>query len=136
MQNSLLMTGLFFTIAKDKRTANALNNDIFLISVWAFNWKLLFKCYSQGKINLKLIPPQVSIISKQKSVIKYLRYSLPRKSLVTISKAFLQTPIDYEDVIYDRPQNENFCEKLESIQYKAMLAITRAIQGTSCENIY
>ena len=61
---------------------------------------------------------------------------MPRKSLVTISKAFLQTPVDYEDVIYDRSQNENFCEKLESIQYKAMLAITRAIQGTSRENIY
>ena len=29
-----------------------------------------------------------------------------------------------------------FVKKLESLQYKATLAITWAIQGTSCENIY
>ena len=29
-----------------------------------------------------------------------------------------------------------FCEKIESVQYKADLAITRTMQGTSCENIY
>ena len=30
----------------------------------------------------------------------------------------------------------NVCEKLESVQYKVALAITGAIQGTSCEKIY
>ena len=45
--------------------------------------------------------------------------------------------IDYGDIIYyDQPQNESFCEKLESVQYKAALAITGAIQGTSREKIY
>ena len=34
-------------------------------------------------------------------------------------------------MIYDRPQNESFCNKIESVQYKAALAITGAIQGTS-----
>ena len=28
-----------------------------------------------------------------------------------------------------------FCEKLESVKYKAALAVTGAIQGTSCEKI-
>ena len=41
--------------------------------------------------------------------------------------------IDYGDIIYDQPQNESFCEKLDSIQDKAALAITDAIQGTSRE---
>ena len=32
-----------FTIIKDKNeSANALNNDLSLISKWAFNWKMLF----------------------------------------------------------------------------------------------
>ena len=32
-----------FTIVKDKKeSANALNNDLSLISKWAFNWKMLF----------------------------------------------------------------------------------------------
>ena len=44
--------------------------------------------------------------------------------------------IDYADIVYDQPQNESYCEKLEAIQYKAALAITGAIQGTSREKIY
>ena len=75
-------------------------------------------------------------VDKGVSVIKKLRHSLPRKSLITIYKAFLRPLIDYGDIIYDQPQNESFCEKLESVQYKAALAITGAIQGTSCEKIY
>ena len=36
----------------------------------------------------------------------------------------------------DQPLNESVCKKLESVQYKVALAITGAIQGTSCEKIY
>ena len=70
------------------------------------------------------------------SVIKKLRRGLPRKSLITICKVFLRPLIDYGDIIYGQPQNESFCEKLESVQYKAALAITGTIQGTSREKIY
>ena len=41
-------------------------------------------------------------------VIKKLRHSLPRKSLLTIYKAFLRPLIDYGDIIHDQPQNESF----------------------------
>ena len=67
---------------------------------------------------------------------KKLRYSLSRKSLIKIYKAFLRPLIDYGDIIYDQSQNEPFCEKLESVQYKAALAITGAIQGSSREKLY
>ena len=53
-----------------------------------------------------------------------------------IHKAFLRPLIDYGDIIYDQPQNESLCEKLESAQYKATLAITGAIQGSSRDKIY
>ena len=36
----------------------------------------------------------------------------------------------------DQPQNETFCEKIESVQYKAALAITGAIQGSSRKKRY
>ena len=75
-------------------------------------------------------------ITKGISVIEKLLHSLPQKSLVTIYKVLLRPIIDYEDVIYDQPQNESFCEKLESVQYKAALAITAAIQDTSRDKIY
>ena len=55
---------------------------------------------------------------------------------MTIYKAFLRPLIDYGDIIYDPPQNESFCEKLESVQCKAALAIKGAIQGTSRDKIY
>ena len=168
-----------FTIVKDKNeSANILNNDLSLISRWAYGWKILFnpdpkkpaqevifsrkkQSHSHPIISLNNIPVEsasyqkhlgiildeklnfkqhidnaILKINKGMSVIKKLRYSLPRKSLVTIYKAFLRPLIDYGDIIYDQPQNESVCEKLESVQYKAALAITGAIQGTSREKIY
>ena len=49
---------------------------------------------------------------------------MPRKSLVTIYQAFLRPLIGSGDIIYDQLQNDSFSEKLQSIQYKAALAIT------------
>ena len=61
---------------------------------------------------------------------------MPRKFLFTIHKAFLRTLNDYGDIIYEPPQSESFCKKSESVQYKAVSAITKAIQSTSREKIY
>ena len=89
------------------------------------------------KLNLKQnIDTVILKINKGLSVIKKLRHSLPRKSLMTIRKAFLRPLIDYGNIIYNQPQNESFCEKLESVEYKAALAITGAIQSTSRDKIY
>ena len=88
------------------------------------------------KLNFKQhIDSAITKINKGIAVIKKLRYTLPRKSLITIYKAFLRPLIDYGDIIYDQPQNESFCEKLEAVQYKVALAITGAIQGSSREKI-
>ena len=48
----------------------------------------------------------------------------------------MRSLIDYRDIIYDQPQNESFCEKLESIPYKATPGTTGAMQGTSRDKIY
>ena len=77
-----------------------------------------------------------SAIVKINKGVALLRCGLPRKSLITINKAFLKHLIDYGDIIYDQPQSEYVCEKLESVQYKAALAITGAIQGSSREKLY
>ena len=166
-------TFLFIIVKDENESANVLNNDLSLISEWAFNWKMLFnpdptkpaqevlfsrkkktlyhptlslnniqveRASSQKHLGLILdeklnfkqhIESAIVKINKGVAVIKKLRYSLPRKSLITIYKAFLRPLIDYGDIIYDQPQNESFCEKLESVQYKAALAIMGAIQGSS-----
>ena len=168
-----------FTIVKDKNeSANILNDDLQLISSWAYKWKMLFNpdpkkpvqevLFSRKnqirnhptislnniqvertnfqkqlglildeKLNFKQhVDSAISKVNKGISVIKKLRHTLPRKSLITIYKVFLRPLTDYGDIIYDQPNNDSFCEKLESIQYKAALAITGAIQGTSRHRIY
>ena len=60
-----------------------------------------------------------------------------RHFLVALNKAFLQPHLDYTDIIYDKPNNTNICNKIESLQYNAALAITTgAIRGSSKEKLY
>ena len=83
------------------------------------------------KLNFRqYIDTTILKVNKGFSVIKKLRHSLPRKSLVI----HLRPQKDYGDMIYD----QFFCEKKkkESVQYKAALAVTGVIQGTSREKIY
>ena len=57
-------------------------------------------------------------------------------SLLTIYKSFVSTHLDYGDVIYHQPNNSNFFDTVESVQYNAALAITGTIRGTSKERLY
>ena len=45
-------------------------------------------------------------------VIEKLQNMLPRRALLTIYKSFVRPHLYYEDIIYDQPKNENFCQKL------------------------
>ena len=57
-------------------------------------------------------------------------------ALPTISKSFIRPHLDYRDIIYDKAFSKSFHLKLVSLQYKATLAITGAIRGSSTEKIY
>ena len=61
---------------------------------------------------------------------------LPRKSLITICKAFIRSHMDYGDIIYDQAYNASFHRKPESIKYNATLAITDVMRGRSREKFY
>ena len=74
--------------------------------------------------------------SKGISVIRKLRYQIPRHSLVSLYKSFIRSLLEYADVIYDQPSNTSFSDKIECIQYNAALAITGAIRGTSKDKLY
>ena len=71
----------------------------------------------------------LSKTSKGITVIKKLRNFLPRNSLVTIYKAIIKPHLDHGNIMYDQPNNATFFQKVESVQYKAALAIIGAIQG-------
>lgn len=56
-------------------------------------------------------------------------------SSVTIYKAFIRPTLDLDDIIFDPAFNESIHWKMESFQFKAALAITRTIRGTSKEKL-
>ena len=113
--------------------AISLNN----IQVERMSYQKHFGLLLDEKLNFKQhVDSAILKMNEGISVIKKLRHSLPRKSLLTIYKGFLRPLVDYGDIIYDQPQNESFCEKIESVQYRAALAITGAIQGTSRDKLY
>ena len=47
--------------------------------------------------------------------------------LLLIYKSFLRLNFDYAEIIYDNPFNESFKTKIEMIQYRAAITITRTI---------
>ena len=67
---------------------------------------------------------------------KILSLTLSRKQLLTIYKTFARSHLNYADIIYDKPFNDAFKEKLEKVQYYAALIITGAIKGISRERLY
>ena len=81
-----------------------------------------------------------NVLSKVNKTIGLLRklqaFLLRRQSLVTAYKAFIRPHLDYGDNIYDQTYNEPFHQKIDSIQYNAVLAIADAIRGTSREKRY
>ena len=79
---------------------------------------------------------KISKANKGVGLIKRLYFYLPRKSLLNIYKSFIRPHLDYGDVIYDQPSNDSFCKIIESVQYKAALAITGTIKGSSRERLY
>ena len=68
------------------------------------------------------------------------------QSLHTIYKTLKRPNLDYSDIIYDHPLIEFLSNRVESVQYKAALAmeplnhtragVTGAIQGSSREKLY
>ena len=62
--------------------------------------------------------------------IRKLSKLLPSNSVITIYKSFVRLHLDYGDILNDQPNNDSLCQKTESVQYNAALAITGAIKGT------
>ena len=65
------------------------------------------------------------------AVLRKLQNIIPRNSLLTIYKSFTRPHLDYGGIIYHQSNNGSFSQKIESTHYRAALAITVAIHGTS-----
>ena len=49
------------------------------------------------------------------SVIRKLSKILPLNALIIMYKSFVRPRLDYGDVLYDQPNNENLYQKIESV---------------------
>ena len=56
-----------------------------------------------------------SKVNKTVGLIRKLRKSLSRTSLISLYKSFIQPHLEYGDIIYDQPFNDSFQNKIESI---------------------
>ena len=75
-------------------------------------------------------------VNKTIGLLRKLQNILPRGSLLAIFKSFVRPHLDYDDVIYDQSYNNTFHQKIESIKYKAALAITGATRDFPREKLH
>ena len=74
-------------------------------------------------------------INKTIGLLRKLQNFSPRTALITVYKDFVRPHLDYGYILFDQAFDLSFHQKLESIQYRACLAVTGAIPGISRENI-
>ena len=79
---------------------------------------------------------QIKIGTKGISAKRIFHLSLLHVSLLAIYKSFVWLNLDYEDVIYDQPNNSTLLDKIEFVQYNAVWAVTGAIREASREKLY
>ena len=94
---------------------------------------MFLDCKLSFEEHLKTI---VNKMTKTIGLLRKFKNFLPKKSLLIIYKSFIRPHLDYDDIIYDQTYNTSSHQKLGSLQYNVVLAITGAIYGTSKEKIY
>ena len=92
----------------------------------------LFSVIEHIKSNLKNIYSNVNKIG----LLGKFHNTLPRLPLLIIYKSFIRPHLDYGDVIFDQAYTASFHQKIESVEYNSVLAVTGAIRGISKEKLY
>ena len=103
-----------------------------------FNNNAITKCPHQKHLGLVFDSKLDFIIHIEQKIKKCnkiigLSISLPRR---TFYRSYVRPHLDYSDILYDKPENQNFENKLEKVLHKVFLTITAAIQGTSRLRLY
>ena len=121
------------------------NSNSFSYPPVKFNVNNITKCSHQKhlgivldlKLNLNThIDQKIKKCNKLIGLMKRLSVDHPQSALLTIYKSFFRPHLEYGDILYDKLDNESFQNKIEKVQYKACLAITDEIEGTSREKLY
>ena len=88
---------------------------------------------SDSKQDFKFhVDQEIKKCNKLIGLSQLLSTNVSRKALITVYKSFIRLHLDYDDILYEKPENENFKNKL----IRACFAITVVIQGTPRQKIY
>ena len=86
-----------------------------------------FGLYLDEKLNFSYhINVKLPKANKGIGIIKRLSHILSRKALITAYKSFIRPHLDYCDVIYDQPNDESFCSRLN--EYSRILPLPLLVQ--------
>ena len=66
------------------------------------------------------ISNKINKLNRIIGIMQKLYLFISRKILITISKYFVRSNLDYTDVTYDKPFNESFKTKMGMVQYRAV----------------
>ena len=84
-----------------------------------------------SKLDFKFhVDQKIKKYDKFIGLIRRLSVSVPRNTLLAMYKSFIRPHLDYGDILFDKPENENFQNNFKKVQYRACLLRTGAIQGT------
>ena len=108
-------------------TANVLNNDLIKLRAWAEQWKIVLNpdptkqaqevIFARKSHSVKHPDLHFNNTNKGIGMLKKLGKYLPRHSFVTLYKAFVRPHLDYAEIIYDKQNNMNICNKKSPIQF-------------------
>ena len=89
-----------------------------------FNERIVTKCNHQKHLGIILdsnlnfnthIDQKIKKCNKLIGLIRRLSLKLPRNALLTIYKSFIRPTLDYGDILHNKPNNENFQNKIEKV---------------------
>ena len=121
-----------FCMRHEKRCAGALHIPLLIFSrkitksshpgisfnnmpVFCVNFQKHLGLCLDEKVNFNYhIKEKISKAMQGLGVIKKISNILTWNSLITIDKSFVRPLLDYGDVLYDQPNNESLCQKIES----------------------
>ena len=118
-------------IHKSSQPSLIFNNNTVTHSLTQEHLRMILDTKLDFQEHLKSI---FSKVNKTISLLRKFNHILPRSPL--LEKSFIRPHVDYGNIIYDQAYNASFHQKLDPIQYNAILAITGAIRGTSKEKLY
>ena len=75
-------------------------------------------------------------VKKTTGLIRKCQQSFPRYAVITIFKSFIQSNLEYCDIVCGRAYKDSFHKNLEFIRYNTAIAITGAIRDTSSEKVF